>query len=78
MTIAFIVVVLDVLIGFLFYFGLQHIKVMQLLTNQDINESIVMAQDFSVVLVGLPTHTSVRSLKAEMWNWIEKVNEKES
>jgi len=77
MTIAFIVVILDIAIGFLFYFGLQHMKVMQLLTNQDINESIVMAQDFSVLLVGLPSHASVRSLKTEMWNWIETVNEKE-
>lgn len=54
MSIAFIVVVLDIAISFLFYFGLQHMKAMQLLTNQDINESIVMAQDFSVLLVGLP------------------------
>lgn len=52
-------------------------KAMQLLTNQDINNTIVMAEDFSVLMVGLPNHESVRGLKSEMWEWIEMVNKKE-
>ena len=77
LVVAFVVVILDVVIGFFLYFGFQHMKAMQLLTNQDINNSIVMAEDFSVLMVGLPSHDSVRGLKAEMWNWVEQINKKE-
>lgn len=52
-------------------------RAMQVLTNADINNSVVNAQDFSVRIIGMPEHDSVRNLKAEVWRWIEQVNEKE-
>jgi hypothetical protein len=75
--VAQIVVFLDVLIGFFLYFGFQHLRAMQLLTNAEINSSVVLAQDFSVQLWKLPSHDSTKALKAEMWNWMENVLKKE-
>ena len=69
--VAFVVVGLDVVIAIVLYFGFQHRKAMQLLTNQDSNDTVVMAQDFSVMMVGLPAHDSVNELRAEMWDWVE-------
>ena len=75
--VALVVVLLDIAISFILYFGFQHLRAMQLLTNSEINESIVVAQDFGVQIWGLPPHKTVRELKAEMWTWMEAVNQKE-
>jgi hypothetical protein len=37
----------------------------------------VLPEDFAVEIWGLPTHESVTVLKAEIWQWVEQINEKE-
>jgi hypothetical protein len=76
--VALIVVLLDILISFVLYFGFQLLRTMQLRTNSEINDSIVVAQDFAVQITSLPAHKNIRELKAEMWTWMESVNSSES
>ena len=75
--VALIVVFLDVVISLMMFFLFQFLRAIQVLEDSEINEAIVQAQDFAVELRNLPPHTTVRTLKAQMWSWMESVNEKE-
>ena len=59
------------------FFLLQYLRAMQILTKDEIDETSVTAQEFSVEIWALPDHTNWRLLKAEIWSHIESVNTKE-
>ena len=59
------------------FFLLQYLRAMQILTKDEIDETSVTAQEFSVEIWARPDHTNWRLLKAEIWSHIESVNTKE-
>ena len=72
-TIALVVVFCDIGISFLAFFSFLYLRAFQNITAIEINEQVVSASDFAVQIKNLPSHDSVRSLKADLWAWAEEV-----
>ena len=47
------------------------------MANNEIENEVVKASDFTVEVKNMPTNMNVRQLKMAMWNWAEYVLEKE-
>ena len=72
--IALAIVFSDLLIGFILFFAFRFLKVFQEITENEIEESMVTANDFAVEIRGMPSHNQVLNLKADIWQWVEQIN----
>ena len=70
-TVALVVVFCDLAVGFLLLGLLYYLRTMQYITESEIEESSITAEDFAVQIKNLPPHANIRQLKADMWQWIE-------
>lgn len=68
-----IVVFADLAIGIMMFILFLYLRSMQYITRNEIEESVVTAQEFAVQIWGLPEHDNIREFKAELWEFIENV-----
>ena len=74
-TVAYFVVIDDLIGSTLIIIMFIFLKNMQSVTAKEIDDSEITARDFGIEIRGLPPHENVREFKAALWHYIEGINE---
>lgn len=76
-SVALAIVSLDLIIAFFFYLSFIYLRGIQKKTAAEIDDQILKPSDFSVQIKNLPKENDLKLLKIKLWNFIEKVLDKE-
>lgn len=70
------IVVLDLVIGFMFWFAILTVRPLEKLVTDEINNGIMSAEDFTVIVRQMPYKDPLLSLPGIYYAWAENILEK--